>query len=157
MTEPRRYILTANGLVKDALGPIAFYDDAKAWVKAEVAAARVKASLEGLCSLAYEQGQRDERARIRAGAAAMWHGELPERLRELIDGTAPQDQHPLADVLRLSDDLWSRKYGMCGGCGKANECCCGGCKEGLCRRCPERIATGEVPAPAESAPQDGES
>ena len=51
-----------------------------------------------------------------------------------------------ADIFRLPDDAYSAKYGMCGGCGDDNEKCCGGCKESLCRRCPDRIATGEVPA-----------
>lgn len=54
------------------------------------------------------------------------------------------------DIHQFNDADYSAKYGMCGGCGKDNEKCCGGCKESLCRRCPERIATGEVPAADDS-------
>lgn len=52
----------------------------------------------------------------------------------------------LHDITHMDDATYSAKYGMCGGCGDDNEKCCGGCKESLCRRCPERMATGEVPA-----------
>jgi len=105
MTEPQRYMAGEYGPWAGL--EVVTYADAKAWVEREVAAARREGVLEGRRSEwvhqedemrdAYEQGQRDERARIGAYLrdetqhpsieAGMWaYG-----FAEVIDATAPQD------------------------------------------------------------------
>jgi len=109
VTEPQRYHVDPYNLESDPDGAFVTYADAKAWVEREVAAARREGVLEGRRSEwvhqedemrdAYEQGQRDERAR--AVDAAMSHACVDDDcgcclvIAKAIDGTAPQDEAKL--------------------------------------------------------------